>query len=53
MPHFFIPTHNEDRQAVRESGTGARQSPRKVSSQSGFAACCAERLRLSEGFRPD
>ena len=31
---------------------GSRQSPRKVTSQSGSAACCAERLRLSESLRP-
>jgi hypothetical protein len=33
--------------------SGSPQSSRKVTSQSGSAACCAERLRLSEGLRPN
>jgi hypothetical protein len=48
----YIP-RMEDRQRRRGVGSGPRQSPRRVRSRSGSAACCAERLRLSEGLRPD
>src|SRR5208337_3292628 len=37
---------------ARSSPPGSRQNPRKVTSQSSSAACCAERLRLSEALCP-